>query len=112
MSGGVAYVYDPDGEFEEKANTEMVSLSRSLEGKDEQMITRLVENHHAYTDSERAAELLEEWDEALDQFVKIMPDAYAEVIDERERDDVRNEPPASATVEADTVEPDVVPSDD
>ncbi|WP_262175796.1 glutamate synthase large subunit [Haloarcula laminariae] len=97
MSGGVAYVYDPDGTFAEKANTGMVSIRDSLEAKDRGMITRLVENHAAYTDSDRAKALLENWDEELSNFTMVMPDAYAEVISDRERDDVRNEPPAAAT---------------
>jgi glutamate synthase (NADPH/NADH) large chain len=96
MSGGVAYVYDPDGDFEERANTGMVTLFGDLEPKDREMITRLVENHAAYTDSDRAAELLDNWDEELTKFTKVMPDAYAEVIDDRERDDVRNELPPAA----------------
>ena len=97
MSGGVAYVYDPDGTFARKANTGMVSIEPTLEEKDRAMITRLVENHATYTDSDRAAELLADWDAELDEFTKVMPDAYAEIIAERERDDVRNElPPAAA----------------
>ncbi|MFB6307768.1 MAG: glutamate synthase-related protein, partial [Haloarculaceae archaeon] len=113
MSGGVAYVYDPDGDFDERCNTGMVSLADELEGKDRQMITRLVENHAAYTDSERATALLEDWDEEIENFTKVMPDAYAEVIADRERDDVRNEPPAAASIEADAAEADpAVSSDD
>jgi glutamate synthase (NADPH/NADH) large chain len=100
MSGGVAYVYDPDGTFAEKANTGMVSIRDELDGKDRGMITRLVENHAAYTGSERASELLENWDDELSNFTVVMPDAYAEVISDRERDDVRNEPPAAATPKA------------
>jgi glutamate synthase (NADPH/NADH) large chain len=96
MSGGVAYVYDPDGTFEKRANTGMVTLSHELEPSDEQMLTRLVENHAAYTDSDRAAELLENWEEMLGNFTRVMPDAYAEVIAERERDDVRTELPDAA----------------
>ncbi|WP_302080913.1 glutamate synthase large subunit [Salinibaculum rarum] len=96
MSGGVAYVYDPDGEFEDHANTGMVTLMGTLEPKDRDMLTRLVENHAAYTDSARAAELLEDWDEEIENFTKVMPDAYAEIIAERERDDVRNELPPAA----------------
>jgi len=96
MSGGVAYVYDPDGTFARKANTGMVSIEPTLEEKDRAMITRLVENHAAYTDSDRAAELLADWDAELSNFTKVMPDAYAEVIAERERDDVRNELPDAA----------------
>ncbi|WP_324756713.1 glutamate synthase large subunit [Haloarcula montana] len=112
MSGGVAYVYDPDGTFAEQANTGMVTIMDELEGKDRQMITRLVENHAAYTDSERAAELLDDWDTVVENFTKVMPDAYAEVIADRERDDVRNEPPASATAAADASETDFAASTD
>jgi len=101
MSGGIAYVYDPDGEFARKANTGMVSLDFTLEEADREMITRLVENHAEYTDSERARELLADWDAVLADFTKVMPDAYAEVIADRERDDVRNElPPAAAESDA------------
>ncbi|WP_225333656.1 glutamate synthase large subunit [Halomicrobium urmianum] len=112
MSGGVAYVYDPEGDFEEQANTGMVSLSRTLEEKDRQMVTRLVENHATYTGSERAKALLDDWEAALDDFVTVMPDAYAEVIQEREGDDVRTEPPASATAGTDGASTDFAASTD
>jgi glutamate synthase (NADPH/NADH) large chain len=105
MSGGVAYVYDPDDDFATKANTGMVTLSTDLEDADEAMLRRLVENHAEYTDSETADELLAEWADAVSDFVKVMPDAYAEVIAERARDDVRTELPeaaAAATAEGDT----------
>ncbi|MDS0298182.1 glutamate synthase large subunit [Halogeometricum sp. S1BR25-6] len=97
MSGGVAYVYDPDEEFEAKANTGMVSLSEDLDDSDEAMLRRLVENHAEYTDSERAAGMLDEWASVVDDFVKVMPDAYAGIIDEREDADVRRELPESAS---------------
>ncbi|WP_459192748.1 glutamate synthase large subunit [Halosimplex sp. J119] len=97
MSGGVAYVYDPDGQFARKANTGMVSIEPALDELDRKLITRLVENHAEYTDSERAADLLAEWDEELDNFTKVMPDAYAEVIADRERADVRTDLPDPAT---------------
>jgi len=100
MSGGVAYVYDPDDTFEERANTGMVTLSSNLEPKDREMLTRLVENHAAYTGSDRAARLLEDWETEIEQFTRVMPDAYAKVIADRERDDVRNDPPEPATLEA------------
>ncbi|SEK46094.1 glutamate synthase large subunit [Haloferax larsenii] len=96
MSGGVAYVHDPDDEFAAKANTGMVTLEDGLDEPDEAMLTRLVENHLAYTDSDRAAELLDDWDAALGDFVKVMPDAYAAVIEEDARQDVRSELPESA----------------
>ncbi|RZH69657.1 glutamate synthase large subunit [Natrinema altunense] len=95
MSGGVAYVYDPDNEFEAKANTGMVSLHDSLEEKDERMLRRLVENHVAYTGSERGQRLLDNWERALEAFVKVMPEAYYEAITEQGSDDVRNELPGA-----------------
>jgi len=96
MSGGVAYVYDPDGKFARKANTGMVSIDPTPDELDRAMITRLVENHTEYTDSDRAAELLANWDDELENFTKVMPDAYAEIIAERERADVRTELPEPA----------------
>ncbi|WP_265108709.1 glutamate synthase large subunit [Halosolutus halophilus] len=100
MSGGVAYVYDPDREFEAKANTGMVSLHEELEEKDEAMLRRLVENHVAYTGSDRGELILENWDRAVDAFVKVMPEAYHRAITEQGSDDVRNELPGSPEAEA------------
>jgi len=97
MSGGVAYVWDPAEEFESDANTGMVTLSDTLEETDRQLLRRLLENHVAYTDSARAEALLEDWEQTRSEFVRVMPDAYAEIIEEREGDDVRNELPPAAT---------------
>ncbi|WP_211338329.1 glutamate synthase large subunit [Haloterrigena salifodinae] len=112
MSGGVAYVYDPDGEFEAKANTGMVSLHDALEEKDEQMLRRLVENHVAYTGSERGELLLENWERALDAFVKVMPEAYHEAITEQGSDDVREELPGAPDVAAEAESTSFAASDD
>lgn len=108
MSGGVAYVYDPDNTFSESANTEMVSLASQLEDSDEAMLRRLVENHEEYTNSDRAEWMLERWADVVGDFVKIMPDAYAEVIEERARDDVRNELPPAAGASASITDNDVI----
>jgi glutamate synthase (NADPH/NADH) large chain len=96
MSGGVAYVYDPDDRFDERVNRGMVSVSATLDESDERMLRRLVENHRAYTGSDRAAELLDDWAATLDDFVRVFPDAYADVIAEGKGADVRDEPPAAA----------------
>ena len=112
MSGGVAYVYDPDGEFDDRANTGMVTLHETLEEEDEAMLRRLVENHVAYTDSERGQELLDNWERALESFVKIMPDAYHEAITEDGRDDVRGELPATPESPAEAESPGYAASDD
>jgi glutamate synthase (NADPH/NADH) large chain len=113
MSGGVAYVYDPDGEFPEKANTGMVTLYDDLDESDEAMLRRLVENHAEYTDSARATRLLDDWATAVTDFVKVMPDAYAEVIAEEGREDVRDTlPPAAGSTPVASGATGVASSDD
>ena len=105
MSGGVAYVLDRDGDFEGKVNYGMVSTTDELDQKDRKMLRRLIENHVAHTDSDRGEYILEHWESELEQFVKVMPDAYAEIIADREEADVRNELPATVvpTAESDGV---------
>ncbi|MFB6124600.1 MAG: glutamate synthase large subunit [Halanaeroarchaeum sp.] len=96
MSGGVAYVLDEAGDFAAKANTDMVALETDLDPADERAIRRLVENHASYTDSDRAADVLENWRSFVDQFVKVMPEAYSEAIDDRPEADVRQSLPDRA----------------
>nr|WP_276282168.1 glutamate synthase large subunit [Halorussus sp. DT72] len=102
MSGGVAYVLDESGDFAESVNKGMVSLETSLSERDENVLRRLVENHAAYTDSERAEELLANWDAVLERFVKVMPEAYERAVTEEGREDVRNSPPPEARVREDS----------
>ena len=112
MSGGVAYVLDRDGDFEETVNYGMVSTTDELDHRDRTMLRRLVENHVAHTDSDRGEYILDNWEEELAKFVKVMPDAYADIIDEREEADVRTDLPESVTPTADSERPGHVASDD
>jgi glutamate synthase (NADPH/NADH) large chain len=112
MSGGVAYVLDDDETLEARVNRGMVHVEHDLDDRDAMVLRRLVENHHAYTGSERAAELLANWDAALASFVKVMPDAYEKVLAERDGYDVRESPPASATTDDGTGATGYASSDD
>ena len=99
MSGGVAYVYDEDGQFAKRCNTAMVALERLLT-KDEQQATsnpaswhngatdeaqlrRWVEDHHRWTGSLRAREILDHWAEARARFLKVLPHEYKRALGER-----------------------------
>jgi len=104
MSGGVAYVYDPDGMFERKCNLAMVALEPLLSGveqelrierglwhapvrgsageTDEAILRRLVESHFRYTGSFRAKEILHDWQAARGRFVKVMPNEYRRALTE------------------------------
>ena len=94
MSGGVAYVLDRDGDFEERVNYGMVDTTRELDERDRRMMRRLVENHAAHTDSDRAQYVLDNWEAELDEFVKVMPEAYSRVLSEG-AEDVREDLPES-----------------
>jgi len=102
MSGGVAYVWDPDGSFHRQCNLSMVTLQAVLphdhraqleervawhsltrggaRQADETILRCLIENHFRHTGSARARELLQQWDVALPCFVKVMPRDYHQAL--------------------------------
>jgi glutamate synthase domain-containing protein 3 len=96
MSGGIAYVYDPEGHFESRCNDEMVDVVDSLSESDAAALRRLVEKHAAYTGSERATSLLADWEAVRGMFMKVMPQAYARAIEERPGADARRRLPSPA----------------
>jgi len=98
MSGGVAYVYDEDGKFAERCNTAMVALDKVLpaaeqeagtdkalfhRGKtDEATLKKLIEDHHRWTGSLRARDILDHWAESRAKFVKVFPHEYKRALGE------------------------------
>jgi glutamate synthase (NADPH) large chain len=82
MSGGFAYVFDVDGDFARRCNTAMVDLEPLVEPQDEATLKRLIENHHKYTGSKRAAEILEKWPQFRARFVKVFPKEYRRALAE------------------------------
>jgi len=98
MSGGLAYVYDEDGQFATRCNTAMVSMEKVLpaaeqeatisraiwhrDQTDEAQLKKLLEDHHRWTGSKRARELLDNWAEARAKFVKVFPNEYKRALGE------------------------------
>jgi glutamate synthase (NADPH) large chain len=76
MSGGVAYLLDPDLG---RVNTDMVDLER-LDAGDAALLRGLVERHRAETGSAVAGRLLADWERGLPRFVKVMPKDYKRVL--------------------------------
>ena len=83
MSGGIAYVWDPEGEFPKKCNSETFELEGVTDTADIEELHALVKKHYLYTDSTVAKRLMDDWDLALSQFVKVMPTDYKRVLAER-----------------------------
>ena len=82
MSGGVAYVHDPDGKFLVNCNLDLVELEEVEAEEDVSELKSLIENHRTYTDSDVAAGILDNWDNALPQFVKVMPTDFKRALRE------------------------------
>ncbi|MCM1128897.1 MAG: glutamate synthase-related protein [Alistipes senegalensis] len=98
MSGGIAYVYDPDGVFESRCNLSMVSLEPVLpqaeqeqhtdhavwhnmtrhdgQEPDEVILKRLIERHFIHTGSLVARQMMDGWERARGRFVKVFPMEY------------------------------------
>ncbi|MEB0055233.1 glutamate synthase-related protein [Variovorax sp. LG9.2] len=98
MSGGVAFVYDEDGQFASRCNMAMVTLEKVLTTAeqtatikrsiwhngitDEAQLRKLLEEHHRWTGSKRARELLDDWPMARSKFVKVFPNEYKRALGE------------------------------
>ncbi|KKW67949.1 glutamate synthase [Lampropedia cohaerens] len=98
MSGGIAYIYDEDGDFATRCNTTSVALEPVLpheqhltqidraiwhrDQTDDQQLHALLEAHNRWTGSRRARELLDNWQQARSKFVKVFPSEYKRALAE------------------------------
>jgi len=98
MSGGVAYVYDEDGQFAKRCNLSMVTLEKVLSAADqkaagdvgtwhrgqtdEEQLKKLLDDHLRWTGSRRARELLDNWAATREKFVKVFPTEYKRALGE------------------------------
>lgn len=80
MSGGVAYVWNPDGEFDYFCNMEMVELSLIEDMSDNRELHSLISNHYRYTGSSLAKRMLDDWNLYSSQFIKVIPYEYKQVL--------------------------------
>jgi glutamate synthase (NADPH/NADH) large chain len=79
MSGGIAFVYDIDGQFVSRVNPEMVDVL-PLDAEDMQWLQGTLREHIAMTDSPRAKQIVEQWDLHAQKFSKVLPRDYARVM--------------------------------
>ena len=84
MSGGIAFVFDPDQSFEGKFNNSMADLFSVVpDSEDDLELTQIIKTHVKYTGSEVGKALLIDWDNAVKKFKKVLPRDYARVIKEQ-----------------------------
>ena len=91
MSGGIAYVLDEEDNFKKLYNAEMIELEKILNDDesvlsdnllkhDKERLRSLIENHFRYTNSPKAKNILDNFDNYLPKFIKIMPTEYKKVL--------------------------------
>ena len=76
MSGGTAYVLDMQGDFATYCNKEIVLLEKLEEIGDSLTVKKVLLQHAEHTGSKLALEILDNWDEYQDKFVKVIPKEY------------------------------------
>ena len=80
MSGGIAYVFDEDGQFRYHCNQETVALE-ALEEEELREVEDMIRRHAVLTNSERANQLVALWEDIAQKFVKVMPNDYRRMLE-------------------------------
>jgi glutamate synthase domain-containing protein 2/glutamate synthase domain-containing protein 1/glutamate synthase domain-containing protein 3 len=91
MSGGIAYVYDPEQVFDQRCNLEMVDLEIITDKDEAGELKSMIEKYAEYTGSAKALDILANWDEQLPNFVKVFPMEYRKVLGKMIREDAETE---------------------
>ena len=84
MSGGVAYVWDRQGNFDYYCNMDMVELSLVEESGYRKELHELIRQHWLYTGSPLARTMLDDWNHYVEQFIQVVPIEYKRVLQEEQ----------------------------
>ena len=82
MSGGVAYVWDKNHNFDYFCNMDMVEINLVEEAAYRKELKELVRKHYLYTGSALAGRLLDDWNRYVEEFVQVVPIEYKRVMEE------------------------------
>jgi len=93
MSGGEAWLLEEGFDLRKRLGNADVRLERARDGRDSALLRRLLENHWAYTRSEKARRLLDDWERALERFWKLVPEAYARTLEGYQAQGIDLRPP-------------------
>ncbi|MGZ8938990.1 MAG: GltB/FmdC/FwdC-like GXGXG domain-containing protein, partial [Limisphaerales bacterium] len=81
MSGGIAYILDEHGNFHKNCNQQMAALEKLEDPEEIHQVRQMIANHQKYTQSQKAATVLQNWDAMVPKFVKVMPRDYKRVLE-------------------------------
>lgn len=80
MSGGIAYVLDEDGDFDFFCNMQMVELSLIEDMADNRELRNIIAAHYRHTQSPKAKHILDNWNEYVEKFIRVIPIEYKKVL--------------------------------
>ena len=89
MSGGVAYVYDPDHTFDYFCNMDMVELSLVEDSVSRKELLELIRQHYLHTGSALAGRMLDDWHHYIEDFIQVVPIEYKRVLEEEKMQKLR-----------------------
>lgn len=107
MSGGIAYVLDVTGDFIKRCNLEMVLLEQVTEPEEADQLRTLISRHALYTDSIVGRRVLDNWNDLLPKFVRVIPKDYKRMLEQIrkvENEGLKGEAALLAAFEANTRE--------
>ena len=84
MSGGVAYVWNPQGTFDYFCNMDMVELSLLEDSTARKELHELIRQHYLYTGSTLARTMLDNWPRYVEEFIQVTPIEYKKVLAEEQ----------------------------
>lgn len=96
MSGGTAYVYDEDGRFQSRINTEMIVALPAVREQDRAEAKALIEAHAELTGSPKATLLLENWEKTCKKLIRIIPKTKASLEKAEEQHEAASTPKTKA----------------
>ncbi|MDX8382370.1 MAG: glutamate synthase large subunit [Ghiorsea sp.] len=109
MSGGMAFVFDPDSQFSNRCNmaqvvlekvegevstssaTQSLDIQHSIDQNDAQVLLNMISLHVHYTNSSRGKMILDNWETSLPQFIKVMPVDYKRALADRKTESTNKE---------------------
>ena len=84
MSGGVAYVYDPDHTFDYFCNMDMVEINLVEDTVSRKELLELIRQHYLHTGSALAGRMLDDWQRYVEDFIQVVPIEYKRVLQEEQ----------------------------
>jgi len=82
MSGGVAYVWDKNHDFDYFCNMDMVEINLVEEASYRKELKELIRKHYLYTGSPLAGKILDDWNRYVEEFIQVVPIEYKRVLEE------------------------------